>query len=430
MPSDHSDPQRATAWPEVPPAWPEVPTASSFTPTVRSFVESGPPMTETGPFMTGAGPSMMGATPQAPAQPFEAPGQPFPNPAQPFPQQPAQPFQGPAQPFPNPAQPFPQQPAQPFANPAQPFANPAQPFSPQPVQAQPSPPRADDPYKPFVTAGQISGPKTPPAHRQQELWNTVFGENYRAIDEYEDEERGRPIWLFTLVGTVLVALVGGLIWAFVAGPLRSDDGAETVPSPEAKPTVSAAPPKAASQFPALPRFKGTASPVSGVVTDEAAGITVPKLGGPWQLDRNAQDIKTKYGYATRQFVPAGMTTRGKPEFAQVMSGPLPQPLAARYTSPDKLAPVISAVMFQARQTLFPKGNKVTKVAQQRLSRNGLTGLIAAYKVEADKEETTVFVGAVNTGADVPAIVYMAVPALKDDLLPDINTVFKAIRRAG
>ncbi|MEZ0076966.1 hypothetical protein [Planotetraspora sp. GP83] len=402
MPSDHSDPQRATAWPEVPPAWPEVSTASSFTPTVRSFVEAGPPMTE-------AGPSMTGATPQAPAPPFEAP-------RQPFPQQPAQPFQAPAQPYPQ-----------------QPFQNSAQPFPQQPVQAppaQPVPPRADDPYKPFVTAGQISGPKTPPAHRQQELWNTVFGENYQAIDEYEDEERGRPIWLFTLVGTVLVVLVGGLVWAFVAGPLRSDDGAETVPSPEAKPTLSAAPPKAQSQFPALPRFRGTASPVSGVVTDEAAGITVSQLGGPWQLDKNAQDIKTKYGYATRQFVPAGMTTRGKPEFAQVLSGPLPQPLATRYTSPDKLAPVISSVMFQARQTMFPKGNKVTKVAQQRLSRNGLTGLIAAYKVEADKEETTVFVAAVNTGADLPAIVYMAVPALKDDLLPDINTVFKSIRRAG
>src|SRR3954452_1481469 len=48
VPSDHSEPQRATSWPEVPPAWPEVPTASSFTPTVRSFVEAAPtldPMT-------------------------------------------------------------------------------------------------------------------------------------------------------------------------------------------------------------------------------------------------------------------------------------------------------------------------------------------------------------------------------------------------
>ncbi|MBP2706643.1 hypothetical protein JOL79_22805 [Microbispora sp. RL4-1S] len=289
--------------------------------------------------------------------------------------------------------------------------------------------QAEDPYKPFVTAGQISGPKTPPAHRQQELWNTVFGENYRAIDEYEDEP-GRPIWLFALVGTVVLALVGALVWAFVAGPLASDDAAADDTQPVAKPPSSAAPAKPQSQTAGLPAFKGTPSPVTGALADPTAHVSVPRLGGPWQLDRNPQAFSPTYGFTTRQYVPAGMTTRGKREFAQVMTGVLPQSLASTYTAPDKLSPVVSAVMYKARQSLFPKGNKATKIGQQRLSRGGLTGLLVAYKVEADHEETTVAVAAVNAGGERPSVVYMAVPALKEDLLPDITAVFRSIKKAS
>jgi hypothetical protein len=291
---------------------------------------------------------------------------------------------------------------------------------------------ADDPYRPFVTAGQISGPKTPPAHRQQELWNTVFGENYQVADEYEDDERGRPVWLFALAGSVAAVLIGVLVWAFTAGPLGSTDSPSknaTAASASGKPSTGQTP--AAKQTPAvpgLPAYEGTASPVAGRVTDPTGGISVAKLGGQWQLDSRTLHIQQTYGFNTRQYVSAGMTTRGKPEFAQVMTGPLPQSLAARYTSPDRLAPVIGAVMTQARQTLFAKGNKVTKVAQQKIARSGLTGLLSAFKVEADKEETTVVVAAlIPKGADLPTIVYMQVPELKDNLLPDVNTIFKSIR---
>jgi hypothetical protein len=313
------------------------------------------------------------------------------------------------------------------------------PHQPPGSQGQPGPqgqqaphPQSDDPYKPFVTAGQISGPKTPPAHRQQELWNTVFGENYREIDEYEEEEeRGRPIWLFALIGTVLVALVGGLIWAFAFGPLSSGSGSDDSTSPASKPVASkpATATKPQSQIPALPKFKGTASPVSGVVTDETAKITLPRLGGPWQLDLRTQHIQTTYGFTTRQYVPAGMTNTGKPQFAQVMSGALPQALAAKFTTPDNLTPVISAVAFQARQKLFPKGNKSTKIAQQNISKNGITGRLIAYKVSDDAGSSTVVIAALNAGADLPSIVYMQVPDVKDSLLPDINTIFKSIKKA-
>ncbi|MGW5265418.1 hypothetical protein ACWEQG_30980 [Microbispora sp. NPDC004025] len=328
------------------------------------------------------------------------------------------------------------QPSTPFTPSVRAFAESAPPVSTPPVSAAPvstappPPPQPEDPYRPFVTAGQISGPKTPPAHRQQELWNTVFGENYRAIDEYEEEEPGRPVWLYALVASVVAALVGVLVWAFAAGPLSSGDTAEAATSAKPAPAKSAATAKPQAQVPRLPVYKGTASPVNGVVTDTAARITLPRLGGPWQADADPAQIKATYGFTSRQYVPAGMTTKGKREFALVMSGRLAQSLAVKYTTPDNLGPVVSAVMFRARQTQFPKDNKVTKVAQQRLARNGLTGLTAAYKVTADGATTTVVIAAVNTGADLPTIVYMAVPQLKDDLLPDVNTVFRSIKPIG
>ncbi|WP_203884091.1 hypothetical protein [Planotetraspora kaengkrachanensis] len=291
----------------------------------------------------------------------------------------------------------------------------------------PDPSRGEDPYKPFVTAGQISGPKTPPAHRQQELWDTVFGDTSQTMDDYDDE-RGRPVWVFALVTTVILALIGGLVWAFVAGPLSSGDTGDTSAAPSAEPTTSAAAAKPEVLFPALAAYKGTPSPVKGTVPDPDAALSLPRLRGPWKVDTNAASIRTTYGFSTRQYVPAGMTTRGKQEFAQVMSGPLPESLASKYTSPSKLTPVVAAVMTTARQTFFPKGSTASKVAQQRYSHNGITGLLVTYKVTADHEDTTVAVAALNTGGDLPAIVYVAVPELKDDLLPDINSVFKSTRK--
>ncbi|GLX03176.1 hypothetical protein Misp03_01030 [Microbispora sp. NBRC 16548] len=441
VPTDRSEHQREPAWPEIPPAWPEMPPPSSFTPTVRSFVE-GPPQQSADATATMAGPPP-GTAPSRPAPAFggsgsaEGFGGPAPaygTPGHAGPGQDQRRYQGQSQgqgqagphggPFPGgPDRSRPS--SSPFTPSVRSYAESAPPASSAPP---PPPPQPEDPYRPFVTAGQISGPKTPPAHRQQELWNTVFGENYQAIDEYEEDESGRPVWLYALVASVVAALVGVLVWAFAAGPLSSGDTAEAATSAKPSSVKSGATAKPQAQTSSrLPVYKGTASPVSGVLTDTAGRITLPKLGGPWQADADPAQIKATYGFTSRQYVPAGMTTKGKREFALVMSGPLAQSLAVKYTTPDNLGPVVSAVMFRARQTQFPKDNKVTKVAQQRLARNNLTGLAAVYKVTADGATTTVVVAAVNTGADLPTIVYMAVPQLKDELLPDINTVFRSIK---
>lgn len=430
VPTDGSEHQREPAWPEMPPPWPEAP-ASSFTPTARSFAERAPQQSEDAT-ATMAGP-LPGAAPRRSGRPMPADG-----PAQPggprrsggpaYGGTPGQAGQGQtpgwAQAGPH-GDAFPGGPDRTQTSP--PFTPSVRSYAEQAPPASAAPPQPDDPYKPFVTAGQISGPKTPPAHRQQELWNTVFGENYQAIDEYEDDEGGRPVWLYALVASVVAVLIAVLVWAFAAGPLSSGDTAEAATSAQPSPAKKGTTAKPQAQMPRLPVFKGTPSPVTGVITDTAGRITLPKLGGPWQADTDPARIKTTYGFTSRQYVPAGTTAEGKREFAVVMSGRLAQSLAAKYTTPDNLGPVINAVMYRARLTQFPKDNKITKIAQQRLARNGLTGLTAAYKVTAGGETTTVVIAAVNTGADLPTIVYMAVPELTDNLLPDINTVFRSIK---
>ncbi|MEU4834706.1 hypothetical protein [Streptosporangium sp. NPDC023615] len=284
-----------------------------------------------------------------------------------------------------------------------------------------------DPNRPFVTAGQISGPKTPPPARQQELWNTVFGENYQAIEDAEESEgQGRPVWMFALAGSVALALIGALLWAFLAGPLSSgEENVTAEPNPSASTTKKAKP----AAIGRLPRFPGTPSPVEGRITDQPAGITLAKLGAPWRQDQRPS-VPTAYGFTTRQYLPAGTDSTGKAQFAQVMSGPLSQRLKSRYTSPDKLSPVLNAVASIGRKRFFPEDNTARKTAQQTLKVNGMSGQLSAYEITSGDSKTTMVVAAVNTGADLPAIVYMSVPDSKKELLPDVNAVFKSIRPVG
>ncbi|MBG0824689.1 hypothetical protein HS048_28685 [Planomonospora sp. ID91781] len=282
-----------------------------------------------------------------------------------------------------------------------------------------------DPNRPFVTAGQISGPKTPPPERQQELWNTVFGDNYQAMGEEEDlAGNGRPVWVFALAGSAVIALVGAVLWAFLAGPLAATDDGSAVAA--TKPSATPKPSTAPKKVPRLPRFQGEASPVAGTLTDARAALTLPRLGAPWRLDTRPT-VPTTYGFSTRQYVPAGQDSAGRSQFAQVMSGPLSPRLKSRYTSPENLAPVINAVTLAARRKFFPEGNSARKTAQQTLSVGGLPAQLAAYEITSDGSVTTVVVAAVSTGADLPSIVYMSVPDAQKELLPDVNTVFKAIR---
>ncbi|PZG14232.1 hypothetical protein, partial [Nonomuraea aridisoli] len=281
-----------------------------------------------------------------------------------------------------------------------------------------------DPEHRFVTAGQISGSRTPPPERQQELWNTVFGDNYQAMGEQDvlDDEDGKPVWMYALGGSVAVALVIALLWAFLWGPLAGEESSsagvtEQAPSAqqEEKPPATAA-----KKIPTLPKYPGDPSPVEGRVTDAGAGISVPRLGGEWQLDQRPT-VKGTYGYDTRQYVQVA------PErYAVLMSGPLPQRLA-EYYEPDNLEPVIKQVVLSARDNFFPADNKVKKVAQQPIKVGDQVGRLIAYSLTSKTEKATVVTMAVPTGGNIPAIVYMSIPAEKEQLLPDIRTVMNQIR---
>ncbi|NUP82597.1 MAG: hypothetical protein HOV96_34170 [Nonomuraea sp.] len=277
-----------------------------------------------------------------------------------------------------------------------------------------------------MTAGQISGSRTPPPDRQQELWNNVFGDDYQGTgdhDSLDDDEPGKPIWIYALGGSVVIALVAALLWAFLAGPLAGDD--EPEPSAAASPSTSAGTTKAptgkqSTTIPTLPRYPGKASPVVGRVEDAAAGISLPRLGGTWQLDQRAT-VKSTFGYDTRQYVQIAQD-----KYAQVMSGPLPSRLSSLYKE-DDLEPVIKQVVVSARRDLFPDGNKVKKIAQQPIKVGGSTGRLIAYALTAGTEKATIVTMAVNTGGSVPAIVFVSIPEESKQLLPDIRTVMNQLK---
>ncbi|WP_157549066.1 hypothetical protein [Nonomuraea candida] len=281
-----------------------------------------------------------------------------------------------------------------------------------------------DPQNRFVTAGQISGSRTPPPERQQELWNTVFGDDYQAMgdqDGLDDEGSGKPIWIYALGGSVAIALVAALLWAFLWGPLAGEEpssanlaGGPATTAPKASTT------KSSTTIGPLPKYPGKASTVIGRVPDAAAGITVPRLGGTWQLDERPT-VKNTYAFETRQYVQVAPQ-----KYAQLMSGPL-SPRLASYYEPDNLEPVIKQVVLSARKRFFPADNKVRKIAQQAIKVGDQTGRLIAYSLTSDTEKATIVTMAVNTGGEVPAIVYMSIPEESKQLLPDIRVVMNQIR---
>ncbi|WP_186404216.1 hypothetical protein [[Actinomadura] parvosata] len=286
-----------------------------------------------------------------------------------------------------------------------------------------------DPENRFVTAGQISGSRTPPPERQQELWNTVFGDNYQSMGDQDalgDEDSGRPIWIYALGGSVGIALVAAVLWAFLWGPLAGEDppsNASLAAEQSATAPPKSTPTKSATSIGPLPRYTGKASPVVGRVPDAGAGISVPRLGGTWQLDQRAT-VKGTYGFNTRQYVQVAPD-----RYATIMSGPLSQRLASYY-KPDDLEPVIRQVVLSARRSFFPDDNKVKKIAQQPIKVGDQTGRLIAYSLTSGTEKATIATMAINTGGELPAIVYISIPAESKQLLPDIRTVMNQIRLAG
>ncbi|MEU8248814.1 hypothetical protein [Nonomuraea sp. NPDC048916] len=279
-----------------------------------------------------------------------------------------------------------------------------------------------DPDRPFVTAGQISGSRTPPPERQQELWDTVFGDDYHSMGEPESlDDTGRPIWIYALAGSVAVALVVALLWAFLAGPLSGDGESTAAAQPSA--STTAPPKKTSNSIGRLRTYAGKAAPVVGVVQSPTADVSVPRLGGAWQLDQRST-VQATYGFETRQYAKVGDT------YAELLTGPLPARMASAYTSDDDLEPVIKAVVVNARKSFFPAGNQVRKIAQQPLKVGDATGRLIAYSLTSDTQNATIVTIAVNTGNDVPSMVYMSVPSTGKQLLPDINTVVKQLKVAA
>jgi len=250
----------------------------------------------------------------------------------------------------------------------------------------------------------------------------VFGDDDQSMDDQDSlDDTGKPIWIYALGGSVAIALVAAVLWAFLAGPLASGEPAASNTAPPRQSPATTAAQKPANSIGRLPTYRGKSSGVVGTVTDTPAGLTVPQLGGTWRLDQRTT-VKGTYGFDTRQYAIVGTDLA-----AQVLTGPLPTRLAASYTPDDDLEPAIKAVVVDARKRFFPEGNRVKKIAQQQIKVGDAAGKLIAYALTSPTGKATIVTAAIDTGGEVPSIVYISVPAEGKNLLPDVNTVVKRLK---
>ncbi|RJL34446.1 hypothetical protein [Bailinhaonella thermotolerans] len=303
----------------------------------------------------------------------------------------------------------------------------------------------------FVTAAQISGPKTPPADRQRELWKTVWGEGSgdgseegfenrfadieAGIGDDDGPGRGRRVWPWAVAGSAAVALVAVVVTAFATGTLGGSEEPPKPPQTRQSAPVGAgkSTQPAKEALPPLPRYKGTRSPVTGQVKDRQSGLHYAALGGRWQLDqRTPTELRAKYGFSTRQYVPLGQDSQGRQVFAHVMSGPLPTRLAPQYTGAADMNKVLRATAYEVKKRFYGAAALATKTAEQRFKVGGRPAELMAFEIRNRRAGTkitkdTVVFAAVDTGRALPAILYIAIPDTQKSLLPDINTIIKSIK---
>ncbi|WP_283138203.1 hypothetical protein [Rhizohabitans arisaemae] len=285
--------------------------------------------------------------------------------------------------------------------------------------------------RPFVTAAQISGPKTPPAQRQHELYKRVFEDDFDGADDDAGPEHRRRVWPWALVGSTALALVAAIVIIYEPFEDSGGTGAARIPVNNAGAKASATPKPTPTQPSSerLPRYPGRPSPVVGRVADAQSRLGYAALGTPWQRDQRTT-VRREFGFTARQYIPAGTDHLGQPVYAHVMSGTLDPSLAGKYAGPDDFVPVINAAAYRLKLKFSSKEAVATRVATQRLTVDGHPGGLIVYNVKAStlgESSMTMLVAAIDTGAKTPSILYISIPDNKKRILPDIHTVLKSLK---
>ncbi|MFD1933492.1 MULTISPECIES: hypothetical protein [Nonomuraea] len=217
----------------------------------------------------------------------------------------------------------------------------------------------------------------------------------------------------------------------VSSAVPSDPSASGVPAPSASgvPAPSATPSPGATiapgytalealaadrRVPKLPgRIRMRALPgkpvaTSGTIKDVKAGVSVPRLRGPWK----------RYGaapFTSKQVLPkAGASPR-----AMLVSCPVPIEAQKRLRETALLA---------ARWTLnhHPKGAVIRWLGTQPIKK----GWTLYYQVKYGKRSSVAAVAVLDAGRDRPALVFVSIPDAQKKRWADIRRVMSGVRVLG
>lgn len=267
-------------------------------------------------------------------------------------------------------------------------------------------------------------------HEETEA-NRAAGSQGGGFDETEMKRDRSRTALFAGVGVLGIALIGGLGFFVLKGgdgegtdakvkPTTAKTAPEVVPGEQEKITV---PPDKA-----LAKFKGAGSPISGTVTDPMSGLSYPQFGQGWVLPTKKNKLGQS-GWSAQQI----LVTEHKGTqywYGTVLSAPL-GPVERRVVQGD-IKETAAAVSASLENRLYIFQHNTKPIASQALTVSGKKGwLIANYltykrpTIKATGELVVTVV--VDTGKEVPSVLFMSIPNTHKALYPDVNKVLAQLK---
>jgi hypothetical protein len=177
----------------------------------------------------------------------------------------------------------------------------------------------------------------------------------------------------------------------------------------------------------LPRYTGRSSPVTGRLTDRAAGISYARLGGAWGLPSTTQEPGVHGGTLS-------LRVRSRPErywTAVYGSGRLDPQLSYRYQGDRALFQ--AALSQQDALTWMVPDSSYRDVVSEPLTVDGRRACAltrpftlgpGAQTSIRNELQTLVLI---DTGQQRPAFLFVDMPDPAQDHLPDVNHLISSIR---
>lgn len=237
---------------------------------------------------------------------------------------------------------------------------------------------------------------------------------------------------YVFAGLGVLALIGFVALGFVVfkgGKGGSD--AEVKPQPgvtspaTSETTQTKLPPQKK-----LMTFKGSGSPVAGVLADPASGLSVPKFGGGW-VEPTKKNKLAQSGWSGQQIL---VTEKKGTQlwYGTVLTaplGPVERRIWAKGGDLQKNTVAVAASL-EGRLYGFPHTGK--DLASQPLQVGGRNGWLVARYLKYDRAPIrstaeVVVTALVDTGEQYPSVLFVSMPNTHKKLWPDINTVISQLK---